>query len=325
MKKMIVLLAGTLGLFVLTGCTNNVNSEIATMRGGNIGVTDFYQAAFLDPALGQSFSGSRKQANEQLLQEMIVKKVFVDAYGDKVSEARIEEMYNEQEATYGGKEAFQQALQASGWTKKDFQEMIRESLAIEAGLKEHMEIGEAELDAAWEDFHPEVKAQLIQVSEEEQAKELLEAVQANEADFEEVANEHSEQKETAENGGTITFDSTSDEVPSEVKNVAFYLGTEELSSVIPVINPTTNQTSYYLIKVIDKEEKGTDQSKYKEKLTEIAQSTLLTDSEFVKTAIGKELQEADIYLKEERFSDLLSDYLRPEDIDESTKNSTENP
>lgn len=57
---MMVLLAGTLGRFVLTGYTNNANSEIATMRGGNIGVTDFYQAAFLDPALGKSFSDSRK-------------------------------------------------------------------------------------------------------------------------------------------------------------------------------------------------------------------------------------------------------------------------
>lgn len=318
MKRIVLLLASILSIILLTGCVNT-DSEIATMRGGKIRVNDFYQSAFLDPTLGNSFSSSRKQANEQFLQEMIIKKVFIDAYGETISDARIEERYSEQEAAYGGKESFQQALQSSGLTKKDYLEMIHESLAIEAGLTAHMTIGEVELDAAWEEFHPEVKAQLIQVSEEETATELLEVLEANEADFEEVAKEHSEQKETAENGGAITFDSTNEEVPSEVKNVAFSLKNDELSDVIPVIDLATNQTSYYIVKMIRNEGKGNNQEAYLEELTKIAEQILLDDPKFVSSVIGKELKEVAIEIKDERFKDLLSDYLNEEETSESDK------
>ena len=322
MKKTILLVAGVLSFAFLTGCSTT-DPEIATMRGGKIRVDDFYQAAFLDPTLGSSFSGSRKQANEQALQEMIIKKVFLEAYGDSVSSARIEEMYAEQEETYGGKEQFQQVLQASGLTKTRFQEMIKETLAIEAGLKAHMEIGETELDAAWEEFHPSVEAQLIQVFDEAKAKELLEELKKEDTVFEDVAKEQSEHEGTAKEGGKITFDSTSEELPSEVKNVAFSLENDELSDVIPVIDPSTNQTSYFIIKMIQNEGKGTDQEAYLEELTKIAEQTLLDDPEFVSSVIGKELEEADIEIKDERLKDLLSDYLTEDEVSEADEETTE--
>lgn len=152
MKKTLLILLGVMSIVLLTGC-GNTNAEIATMRGGKIMVDDLYQQAFRDPNLGRS-SSSRKQSNEQELQEMISKKVFLEAYGEKVTKEKIEEVSDEQEKTYGGKEKFQQALLASGLIKTSFQEMIKETLAVEAGLQAHMEIGETELDAAWEDFHP---------------------------------------------------------------------------------------------------------------------------------------------------------------------------
>lgn len=322
MKKSILLLVGALSLTLLAGC-GNTDSEIATMRGGKIRVDDFYQAAFLDPTLGSSFSGSRKQANEQALQEMIIKQVFLEEYGELVSQARIDEVYAEQEETYGGKERFQQVLQASGLSKKSFQEMIKENLAIEAGLKEHMEIGETELAEAWEDFHPPVDAQLIQVSEESKATELLEELQEEDASFDEVAKEHSEHEETAEDGGKITFDSLANTLPSEVKNVAFSLKNGELSDVVTVIDPATNQTSYYIVKMTTNEGKRDNQEDYIDELTEIAQKALLDDPEFVSSVIGKELEEADIEIKDDRLKDLLSDYLIEDEVSESDAETTE--
>lgn len=324
MKKTVLLLAGALSLTLLAGC-GNTDSEIATMRGGKIRVDDFYQAAFLDPNLGSSFSGSRKQANEQALQEMIIKKVFLEEYGELVSQARIDEVYAEQEETYGGKEQFQQVLQASGLTKKSFQEMIKENLAVESGLKEHMEIGESELKDAWEDFHPPVDAQLIQVSEESKAKELLEELQEENISFDEIAKEHSEHEETIEDGGNITFDSLTDELPYEVKNVAFSLENGELSDVINVIDPTTNQASYYIVKMIANEEKGNNQEDYIDELTEIAQKKLLNKPEFVSSVIGKELEAATIEIKDARLQDLLSEYMtedEPSDSDGETAESS---
>lgn len=308
MKKNTLLLTGLLGIFLLSGC-RNAESEIATMRGGKVTTDDFFHSAFLDPKLGQSMSTSRKQANEEALQRMIINKVFLDRYEEKVTNTMIDEKYSEQEDLYGGKEQFQQAMQASGLTKKAFQEMIKETLALETGLKEHMEIGESELDAAWDSFHPSVEAQLIQVSDEAKAKELLENLQEDPSTFDELAKENSEYKGKNEENGKITFDSTNNNIPSEVKNTAFSLDDDELSNVITVVDPSTNQTSYYIVKMIRNEGKGNDQNKYSDELTEIAQNALLNDPEFVSTTVGKELKEADVKIKDENLQDLLSDYL----------------
>lgn len=308
MKKKTLLLTGLLGIFLLSGC-RNAESEIATMRGGKVTTDDFFHSAFVDPKLGQSMSTSRKQANEQALQRMIINKVFLDRYEEKVTNTMIDEKYSEQEELYGGKEQFQQALQASGLTKKSFQEMIKESLAFEIGLKEHMEIGESELDTAWDSFHPSVEAQLIQVSDEAKAKELLENIQEDPSTFDELAKENSEYKGNNEENGKITFDSTNNKIPSEVQNTAFSLDDDELSNIITVVDPSTNQTSYYIVKMIRNEGKGNDQNKYSDELTEIAQNALLNDPEFVSTTVGKELKEADVKIKDENLQDLLSDYL----------------
>lgn len=321
MKKALLTLVAVMNIFLLTGC-GNPNSEIATMRGGKISAEDLYQKAFRDPSLGRSPS-SRKQANEKALREMIISKVFLEAYGEKVTKEMIEEAYAAQEETYGGKEQFEKTLKASGLTKKDFQERIKEALAIEAGLKANMEIGKKELDAAWEDFHPSVDAQLIQVSEEAKAKEILGELQEEGTVFEEVAKEQSEHKETAKDGGRITFDSVTEKIPSEVKRAAFSLKKDELSDVIPVIDPATNQTSYFIVKMIENEGKGNSRDAYLEELTEIAQKTLLDNPEFVSTVIGKELNEASVEIKDERLKDLLSDYMAEEETNETKEETTE--
>lgn len=315
MKKALLIFVIVLSIVLLTSC-GNPNSDISTMRGGKIRLDDFYQQAFRDPNLGRS-SRSRKQANEQVLREMIIKKVFLDAYGEKVTKAMIEEAYAEQEETHGGKEQFEKALQTSRYTKKEFQHMIKESLAIEIGLKAHMEIGESEIDAAWENFHPSVDAQLIQVSEKSKAEEILEVLQKEGVEFVEVAKEQSEHKKTKEEGGKINFDSLTDSLPSEVKNVAFSLKNEELSDIITVIDSSTNQTSYYIVKMIKNEGKGNDQKAYLKELTKIAQQTLLDDPEYVSLVVGKELEEAAIDIKDERFKDLLSDYMAEDGPSES--------
>ncbi|SFE57254.1 foldase protein PrsA [Enterococcus casseliflavus] len=321
MKKVLLMILAVMNIVILTSC-GNTNSEIATMRGGKIRVNDLYQNAFRDPKLGRA-SSSRKQANEQALREMIIKQVFLEVYGEKVPKEMIEEAYTKQEETYGGREKFEKALQASGLTKKEVQNMLKEALAIEVGLKAHMEIGETEIDAAWEDFHQSVEAQLIKVSDESKAKEILKELQEGHAVFEEVAKEQSKLKESAEEGGKITFDSSTEGIPSEVKKAAFSLKNEEISDVIPVINPVTNQKSYYIVKMVANEGKGNDRDGYLEKLTEIAQQTLLDDPRFVSKVIGKELKEAAIEIKDERFNDLLSDYMDEVGTNETEEDTTE--
>ncbi|WP_429968285.1 peptidylprolyl isomerase [Enterococcus sp. AZ046] len=321
MKKVVLMLGAFLLIVLLTSC-GSTSSEIATMRGGKIRVDDLYKQALKDPTLGRS-SRPRKQANEQVLREMIIKKVFMEAYGEKVTKEMIDEAYKEQEETHGGKEQFEKALKASGLTKKIFQNIIKENLAIEVGLKANMEIGKSEINAAWEDFHPSVDAQLIKVSKKSDAEEILNLLQEEGVDFDEVAKEQSEHKETKGEGGKISFDSLTDSLPSEVKNAAFSLENGELSDMITVTDSSTKQTSYYIVKMISNEGKGNDQKAYLEELTKIAQRTLLDDPEFVSSVFGKELEEAEVEIKDKRLKDLLSDYKGENNPNESKEDVNE--
>lgn len=235
----------------------------------------------------------------------------------------IDEAYKEQEETHGGKEQFEKALKASGLTKKIFQNIIKENLAIEVGLKAHMEIGKSEINAAWEDFHPSVDAQLIKVSKKSDAEEILNLLQEEGVDFDEVAKEQSEHKETKGEGGKISFDSLTDSLPSEVKNAAFSLENGELSDIITVTDSSTKQTSYYIVKMISNQGKGNDQKAYLEELTKIAQRTLLDDPEFVSSVFGKELEEAEVEIKDKRLKDLLSDYKGENNPNESKEDVNE--
>jgi len=159
MKTSYLVFISIMSLFLLAACSSST-SEIATIRGGKVTIEDFYRQAFQDPSFGgQSATGvQKKQMNENLLREMILQKVFTDRYGEDVSDDLVEKSYQKQAEAYGGEDQFEKVLEASGFTKKSFKEKIKEYLAIEVGLKEHMKIGQEELRQAWETFHPTVEA-----------------------------------------------------------------------------------------------------------------------------------------------------------------------
>lgn len=101
---------------------------------------------------------------------------------------------------------------------KSYREQIRQQLALQEGLKANMDIGDDELKAAWDSFHPEVEAQLIKLTSEDDAKDVLKEAQKDGADFSKLAKEKSTDTATAEDGGTVKFDSTSTTVPAGSTN-----------------------------------------------------------------------------------------------------------
>ena len=80
MKKKSIILAATSALAVLTlaACSGDTNKDIATMKGGTITVSDFYDEAKLE------------SSNQSLVQRMIIYKVFNNKYGDKVTDKQVD-------------------------------------------------------------------------------------------------------------------------------------------------------------------------------------------------------------------------------------------
>lgn len=309
MKKKLALLAtSAVAIFAIAGCSNS-SQDIATMKGGAITIDDYFNEV------------KSQSTTQQALQQMIILKVFDDNYGKDVSDKDVQAEYDKMSKSYTEQgQDFKDALKQSGYTEKSYKEIIKKNLAYQKGLESHMDITEAELKTAWESFHPEVEAQIIQVATEDEAKEIKKQLDDG-GDFAKIAEEKSTDTTTKEDGGKIKFDSQTTAVPSQVQTAAYKLKDGAISEPIEAVNTSTYQTSYYIVKMIKNKDKGNDMDAYKSELEEIAKTTMGTDQTFVTKVIGDELKKANVKIKDDAFKDLLSAYI--ETTDSSTGSSEE--
>lgn len=206
------------------------------MKGGTITVSDFYDEAKLE------------SSNQSLVQRMIIYKVFNNKYGDKVTDKQVDAEYDKQAKSLG--DTFESQLEAAGYTKDTYKEYIRNNLAFEAGLKAHVDITDDDLKTAWKSFHPEVEAQIIKLSSEDEAKDVKKISRMVEMVSLNQPKTNSTDTETKEDGGKVKFDSTTTTIPAEVKEAAFKLKDGEISDVITTTNPTSYATEYYVVKMV---------------------------------------------------------------------------
>ncbi|MGO2638584.1 MAG: peptidylprolyl isomerase [Enterococcus viikkiensis] len=291
---MLLATAGLLSVIVLGACSGSSNQDIATMKGGKITVEDFYNEA------------KKEQSNQSLVRNMIIYKVFENAYGDKVTDKQIDKEYEKSEKQMG--DSFESQLKSAGYTKKTYKEYLKQSLAFQAGLKAHVKITDKDIKAAWDSFHPEVTARIILASSEDEAKEIKKQLD-DKGDFAKIAKEKSQDPTTKKDGGEIKFDSQSSTVPAEVKEAAFKLKDGEVSDVITSMDSSTYQSSYYIVKMEKNSSKGNDMDKYKKELKQIAEDTKMADQTFSSKVIAEELKKANVKIKDDTFENILSDFL----------------
>lgn len=306
-KKILLATAGLLSVIVLGACSGSSNQDIATMKGGKITVEDFYTEA------------KKEQTNQSLVRNMIIYKVFENAYGDKVTDKQIDKEYNKQAKQLG--DSFESQLKSAGYTKKSYKEYLKQSLAFQEGLKAHVKITDKDIKAAWDSFHPEVTARIILASSEDEAKEIKKQLD-DKGDFAKIAKEKSQDSTTKEDGGEIKFDSQSTTVPTEVKEAAFKLKDGEVSDVITAMDSSTYQSSYYIVKMEKTSSKGNDMDKYKKELKQIAEDTKMADQTFSSEVISKELKKANVKIKDDSFENILSDFLTTNSSEKATTEST---
>ena len=162
---------------------------------------------------------------------------------------------------------------------------IKQQLAFKKGLETNVEVNQEKIQKIWETFHPEVKVQQIKFKNEEDAKKAKQSLDEGE-DFSKLVKEKSIDQKSNSNDGKVTFHSHTSSVPEEVKEASFKLNNKDISDIIPVKNLMTKQTSYYIVKIIQNQEKGDDIEKYSDELKKIAIEKQLADQEFVKQSIS---------------------------------------
>lgn len=312
MKKK--LLAGAITLLsvaTLAACSKgSEGADLISMKGDVITEHQFYEQVKNNPSA------------QQVLLNMTIQKVFEKQYGSELDDKEVDDTIAEEKKQYG--ENYQRVLSQAGMTLETRKAQIRTSKLVELAVKK---VAEAELTdeaykKAFDEYTPDVTAQIIRLNEDK-AKEVLEKAKAEGADFAQLAKDNSTDEKTKENGGEITFDSASTEVPEQVKKAAFALDVDGVSDVITATGTQAYSSQYYIVKLTKKTEKSSNIDDYKEKLKTVILTQKQNDSTFVQSIIGKELQAANIKVKDQAFQNIFTQYIGGGDSSSSSSTSNE--
>lgn len=296
-KKLVAGAVTLLAAVTLAACSSSTDKDIITMKGGSVTVSEFYEKVKTNTSAQQS------------LLQLVIQDVFEAKYGKKVSNDDVDKAYNEMATKYG--DSFSAALASAGLTTESYKSQIRTNKLVEYAVKQaaEKELTDENYKAAFENYTPEVTAQIIQFSDEAKAKEVLAKAQAGE-DFATLAKDNSTDSTTKDKGGEVKFDSTSTTVPTEVKTAIFALNEGQVgASVVSVVNAKTYTTSYYVVKLNKKTAKSDNWKDYKDILKNAILTEKQNSSAYITSIISKELQDANVKVKDQAFQNLLSQYI----------------
>lgn len=292
MKKRLAM--GLVSLFsaaTLAACSSSGDTNIITMKGDSITVTDFYEEV------------KESSASQQAMLSIILSKVLEEKYGKDITEKAVEEKYSETSKAYG--DYFATALAQAGLTEEAYKKEVRRSLLLEhtVATAAEAEVTDKDYEGLYASYNPEITAQVIVLADEESAKKVLEEVKAEGADFKKIA----EEKSTSEKV-EYTFDSSSADLPTEVQAAAFALKKDGISEVVSVTSTSSYTTSYYIVKATAVAEKNPDWKTYKDQLKTIYLNNKKNDPTYINKVLGAILTEANVKIKDEAFANVLSTY-----------------
>lgn len=295
MRKKLLFVAMSVGLLLFSACSKSAEKETAvSFKGGTITQKDINDQL------------KKIKGADSAIQQMVIKRVYDNKYGEEITEKDIEKEFNKIKEQAG--KSFNSQLAKSGDTEAELKRKIKQQLAFKKGLETNAEVNQEKIKKIWETFHPEVKVQQIKFKNEEDAKKAKQSLDEGE-DFSKLVKEKSIDQKSNSNDGKVTFHSHTSSVPEEVKEASFKLNNKDISDIIPVKNLMTKQTSYYIVKMIQNQEKGDDIEKYSDELKKIAIEKQLADQEFVKQSISQELKAANVKIKDATLNNIMDSLI----------------
>ncbi|KAA0560481.1 foldase [Bacillus sp. CH30_1T] len=195
------------------------------------------------------------QYGDAALDTLIAEKI-VELESDKknltVKDSEIEEELESLKESYGGEEAFNEALATSGASLDSVKKNVQSFLLTEKLLKDRVSISDDQIkeyfEANKESFaqQEQVEASHILVEDEETAKEVKNNLDDG-GEFAELAKEYSTDTSNAELGGELGYFAKG-EMVTEFDDEAFAMKKGEISE------PVKTEFGYHIIKVTDKKD-----------------------------------------------------------------------
>lgn len=307
-KKIAVGLVTLLSVATLAACSTGKASEgdkLVTMKGDYITLADFYDQV-------KTTTGA-----QQSMLTLILERVLEQQYGSKVTEQQTSDAYNKEVEAYG--ESFEQALAVNGMTPESYKQQIRVQMLLDYAMDEAAtkELNDEVYQAAYQEYTPEMTAQIIRLDNQDTANGVLTEVKAEGADFAKIAGDKSVDEKF-----DFKFDSVNTELPAEVIAAATKLEKDAISEVIPVVNTNNYTTSYYIIKMLAKSEKNADWKTYQERLKEAYLAKKAQDANFQNQLISSLLEKSNVKIKDESFASILSQYASNGQAEAATSETT---
>ena len=280
MKKWALAISLTAGLIGLTACSNGDSEKIVETKAGDITKDEFYSAM-------------KERYGEAVIQELVYEKVLSENY--EVTDKEVTAKFDELKAQMG--DNFQMALQSSGYkTEDDFKRALKLNMLQEKAAISDIKVTDKELQEAYKNAKPEIKARHILVADEKTAKEVEAKLDKGE-DFAKLAKEYSTDTGSAKNGGDLGWFGAGKMVP-EFEEAAYKLKKNEISE------PVKSQYGYHIIQLLDKKEKEA-YDKMKDKL-EYDLKVSKIDPAKVQTKLDALVKEAAVKINDKDLSGAVS-------------------
>ncbi|OEH91713.1 peptidylprolyl isomerase [Bacillus solimangrovi] len=282
MNKVLLSVTAAASIFAISACSNTGNADNATVivetASGNITQEDLY-------------TSMKDRVGDQVLLELVTDKVLSEKY--ELTDEEVTERFNEIKENYGAQ--FEMLLQQSGFKNEEqFKEVVRANMLQEKAATATMDISDEELKKYYDELAPEIKASHILVEDEATAKEIKTKLD-NGQDFAELAKEFSTGPSAPEGGDLGYF--SKGQMVAEFEEAAYKLEIDQISE------PVQSQFGWHIIKVTDKKELKPFEEMKEEVKEEYIQKNL--DGQKIQEAVQKELEEADINVKDEAFKGLF--------------------
>lgn len=293
----------------VTSNTSN-STDIVSMKGDTLTVAEFYDKIKKDSTAQQSAV------------QMVVSDILNKKYGNKVTDKDVQKLYDEQTATLGTD--VEAALSSYGYTVESFKESLRDSLVQQYVIDQAAakDIKTEDYQAAYDNYTPEVTAQIIKLDDEAKAKEVLEKAKAGE-DFAQLAKDNSTDEASKKDGGKVTFDSTTTDYPVQLTEAIFKLEAGKVGEeVVTVVDGATYATSFYVVKLEKKAEKSKNWEDYKDTLKKWIIAQRKADTNFGQAVIAKELTAANVKVKDEAFQAIFTQYMSTTTASSGTSGSS---
>lgn len=273
---------------MLTACSGNKLSDVATYKGGKVSGQDAYSALKFN------------QQNQAIVKNLAILDVYNSVYGNKISDSKVNDVFKKYKSNYESDSKFEEALKTSGYTEKTFKEYLKKQLAYEYGVKKNMKVTDAEIKAEWEKYQPNQNVKLMVFTDENAAKEAKDKLNNNE-DFDKVASEKSASKKT-----DYTMNYTDTVVPDNIKEAIYKLNNNDVTDVLTYKDQTSGQKIYYIAKMVKKQDKPSSMDKVKNDLIDTIKATNFANGTGVDAIVRQELAKQNFKVMDDDYKSTFS-------------------